>query len=263
MRKIKIRLISAAVAGLLLGAGACHSPTAPGADGMSGLWLLPFGGGTVASLTQSGGAVSGFAHVIDSPVTCWDQYDRLDVRGSIGKDNSVRLTFGGTFPVEMTGVLSPDGTVLNNVHSISRSCAPGGYPWEETAATPGTRIGSISGTYEFRFEVDGAVRSFTATLSHPMTIGPAGEIPVTVSGSLGSGWPCAPRAVSSRDFYIMGYRLQGMLLIDAGSELMFVEVKPASSQWNEFQGTFSGSWNPQARECVEGFDNGSVTLTKR
>ena len=263
MRKVKIRLVSTVVAGLLLSAGACHGPTGTDTAGMSGLWLLPFGGGTVASLTQSGHTVSGFAHVIDSPTTCWDQYERLDVRGSIGKGNSVTLTLGGAFPVEMTGVLSSDETVLNNVHSISRSCAPGGYPWEETAAEPGVRIGSISGTYEFRFEVDGTVRSFTATLSHPMTIGPAGEIPVTVSGSLGSGWPCAPRAVSSRDFYLMGYRLQGMLLIGTGSELMFVEVKPASSQWNEFQGTFSGSWNPQARECVEGFDNGSVTITKR
>lgn len=35
---------------------------------MTGLWMLPFGRGTVARLTQSGTAISGIAHVMGGPV---------------------------------------------------------------------------------------------------------------------------------------------------------------------------------------------------
>lgn len=263
----KKQLILAVLLGLLLGSAACRNPTTPGAGNgeMTGLWLLPFGGGTVASLTQSGTTISGFAHVIDSPTTCWDRTSRLDVRGTITGGTSVRLTIGGSgiFPIEMTGVLSYDGEVINNVNSISRSCTPEGYPWQETAVQPGVRVRSLSGTYEFRFECGGVVRTFEAVLTHNLTVGPGGEMPVTLTATLGSGWPCAPRAVTCRDFYLMGYRLQGTLSLPTVPDFMFVEGSPSSLQFNQFQGTYSGSWDPRSLECIEGFTYGSVTITKR
>jgi hypothetical protein len=261
--RTKKMLIPAAVLAILLGSAACHGPTTPGAGDMTGLWLLPFGGGTVASLTQSGSSVSGFAHVIDSPTTCWSSSDRLETHGTIGQGGAVKLTIGSVFPIEMTGVLSADGEVLNNVHSISRSCDPEGYPWEETASQPGVRIESLTGTYEFRFESGGVVRSFTANLTHTLTIGPNGEMPVTISATLGSGWPCAPRAVSCRDFFLMGYRLRGTLSVTTVPDFMFVETSPASLQFDRFEGTYSGSWDPRSLECIEGFTSGNVTITKR
>lgn len=256
-------LIPAAVVGLLLGSLACRNATTPDTGDMTGLWMLPFGGGTVASLTQSGNTVTGFAHVIDSAANCWDRSSRLTVRGTIDSGGSVRLTMGAGFPIEMTGVLSADGEVFNNVNSISPSCNIGGYPWQETATQPGVRIHSIAGTYDLRFESGGTVRTLTATLTHSLTIGAYGEMPVTVTATMGSDWPCGPRAVTSRDFFLLGYRLRGTLQLPTVPDFMWVETYPASLQLNEFRGTFGGSWDPRSLECIEGFTSGTITVKKR